>query len=145
MRRRRPAPDTPLMRSLRGTTGYTLVELLVVMVILSVLAAVAIPLFQGQRQRAYKAAMVSDLRSLQLAQMARAVDEDPRYTDDVTLLASQGYVRSDRVSNVHVAIFEQAGEKEYVACVKHDQIDDWLVFNSLSGGTTYSPDVCVAP
>ena len=133
------------MRPSRGTAGYTLVELLVVMVILSVLAAVAIPLFQGQRQRAYKAAMVSDLRSLQLAQMARAVDEDPRYTDDVTLLADQGYVRSERVSQVHVEVFEQSGEKEYVACVKHDQVDDWLVFNSLGGGTTYSPAECTAP
>lgn len=133
------------MRPSRGTAGYTLVELLVVMVILSVLASVAIPLFQGQRQRAFKAAMVSDLRSLQLAQMARAVDEDPRYTDDVTLLASQGYVSSDRVSQVHVEVFEQSGEKEYVACVKHDEVEDWLVYNSLSGETGYSPAECSAP
>ena len=145
MQARSGRPDAPDMRPSRGTAGYTLVELLVVMVILSVLASVAIPLFQGQRQRAFKAAMVSDLRSLQLAQMARAVDEDPRYTDDVTLLASQGYVSSDRVSQVHVEVFEQSGEKEYVACVKHDEVEDWLVYNSLSGETGYSPAECSAP
>ena len=133
------------MRLVRGTAGYTLVEMLIAMVVLGVLAAIAVPAFQNQRQRAFKSAMVSDLRSLQLAQMSRAVDEDPRYTDDVTQLASQGYVRSDHVSQVHVELFEQSGEKEYVACVKHSQVDDWLVFNSLSGVTSYSPAECTAP
>jgi type IV pilus assembly protein PilA len=43
--------------------GFTLIELLVVIIILGVLAAIAIPSFLNQREKAWRKATISDLRS----------------------------------------------------------------------------------
>ena len=47
--------------------GFTLIELLIVMVVIGVLAAIAIPRFGSIKERAYVAAMKSDLRNAALA------------------------------------------------------------------------------
>ena len=48
----------------RGQKGFTLIELLIVVVIIGILAAIAIPKFSSTRQKAFLAAMKSDLKNV---------------------------------------------------------------------------------
>ena len=48
----------------RGQRGFTLIELLIVVVIIGILASIAIPKFNAVREKAFRAAMMSDLKNL---------------------------------------------------------------------------------
>ena len=59
---------------MRNTRGFTLIELLIVVVIIGILAAIAIPKFANTKEKAYIAAMKSDLRNLITAQESYFAD-----------------------------------------------------------------------
>jgi type IV pilus assembly protein PilA len=61
----------------RDDRGFTLIELLVVIMIIAILTAIAIPVYVSQRQRAYRAALQSDLRRA-------AVEAETYYADNRT-------------------------------------------------------------
>ena len=71
---------------LRNTRkGFTLIELLIVVVIIGILAAIAIPKFANTKEKAYVAAMKSDLRNLVTAEEALFSDS-VRYSADTASL-----------------------------------------------------------
>ena len=61
-------------------SGFTLVELLVVMLILGLLAAIAIPSFFNQRDKARDADAKENVRTAQTAIETYATDHDGHYT-----------------------------------------------------------------
>ncbi len=54
--------------------GFTFIELLIVVVIIGILAAIAIPKFSNTKEKAYVAAMKSDLRNLVTAEESYFAD-----------------------------------------------------------------------
>ena len=89
------------MRRLSG--GFTLVELLIVVVIIGILATIAIPKFAGTKEKAYLAAMKSDLRNLVVAQEAYYYDST-KYTSAVADLAPLAFsVSADVTVTINAA------------------------------------------
>ncbi|MCC5949687.1 MAG: prepilin-type N-terminal cleavage/methylation domain-containing protein [Nitriliruptoraceae bacterium] len=79
------------------THGFTVPEMLVVVLVVAVLAAIAIPAFLGQRERAFEATVVSDLRNAGAAQAYRVMGGDEP-ADWVAQLEDVGFLVSDRVA-----------------------------------------------
>src|SRR6478736_3416588 len=83
---------TKRQKHMRNKRGFTLIELLIVVVIIGILAAIAIPKFSATREKAYFAAMKSDLKNLASQQEIYYADKYA-YTSDATTLtfvASEG-------------------------------------------------------
>ena len=75
------------LRRRRGEGGFTLIELLVVVIIIGLLAAIAIPAFLGQRDKANDAAAKSLVRNGATAMEAYFADGNTYTGADATALA----------------------------------------------------------
>ncbi len=82
---------------MRNTKGFTLIELLIVVVIIGILAAIAIPKFANTKEKAYVAAMKSDLRNLVTA-------EESYFADNVTYTTSQANMNYNGSTGVTVTV-----------------------------------------
>lgn len=63
-----------IRKRMKGQKGFTLIELLVVIIIIAILAAIAIPTFLGQREKAQDAAAKSLIRNAMTAMESTYVD-----------------------------------------------------------------------
>jgi prepilin-type N-terminal cleavage/methylation domain-containing protein len=86
--------------------GFTLIELLIVMVVIGILAAIAIPKFSSVKEKAYLAAMKSDLRNLATYEETFAADSAGLYFSGTVTGATsvQGFTASQNVTVTAVAV-----------------------------------------
>jgi type IV pilus assembly protein PilA len=121
---------------MRNTTrkGFTLIELLIVVVIIGILAAIAIPKFANTKNKAYIAAMKSDLRNLVTAEESYFSDSAKYATETDPML------KFKPSTGVHTpAITTGAGY--WSATITHTQITN---FTCGIGVNTTNPRVTTA-
>lgn len=113
----------------RKSSGFTLMELLIVIAIISVLVAIAIPTFAAQLDNAKDAADRANARALYALAQAEWMDrsfgteetnmstleerfnnfEDHKLSATLSDMSSQSFTFSDRVDNVEVEFLDDSG------------------------------------
>src|SRR6267143_3184736 len=95
-------PYLTLRRKGMNRKGFTLIELLIVVVIIGILAAIAIPKFAKTKEKAYLAAMKSDLRNLATYEESFAADSAGTYFSGNG--SGQGFTPSQNVTVTATAV-----------------------------------------
>jgi type IV pilus assembly protein PilA len=105
----------------RSRKGFTLIELLIVVVIIGILAAIAIPKFANTKDKAYVAAMKSDLRNLATYEEQYAADNNGAYFAGTATSAAplQGFSPSQNVTIV--ASIVAGPPQSWTATATHSQ------------------------
>jgi type IV pilus assembly protein PilA len=119
-----------LRRRAESERGFTLIELLVVILIIGILAAIAIPAFLNQRNKAYDSAAKSNLRTAATAEETYATDNNSSYTN-----ANTGSGSTDPLVSIEPSLANQP----FVTATATGTTGYTLVATSLgNGGDVFS-------
>jgi type IV pilus assembly protein PilA len=124
----------------KGEKGFTLIELLVVIVIIGLLAAIAIPSFLNQRQKAWVSQAQADVKNAAIAAEAYAVDNNGSYASMTATTLDSTYGYNATAANVVLTV-PTADASGFTLKVTHGSLPadkDEYTYTSSTGKITVS-------
>jgi type IV pilus assembly protein PilA len=126
----------------QSESGFTLVELLVVMLIIGLLAAIAIPAFFNQRDKARDADAKESVRTMETAMETYSTDNDGVYTaadlDALVLIEPTISDAPQGADDATPPVVDVAGPKEYTVTVESKTDNTFTIHRLDTGETDYT-------
>ena len=116
--------------------GFTLIELLVVVLIIGILAAIAIPAFLNQRERAWESELTSNVRNMALDIEAQAVQDGGTYPATVDANALADTLLGNAPEEQTFVYSQEDDGSSFTLCGQDTRPTDTVsnIYDSSSGG-----------
>jgi type IV pilus assembly protein PilA len=114
--------------------GFTLIELLVVMLILGILAAIAIPAFFNQKNKANDSQAKSYAHSAQVAMETWSTEHGGKYSPAPTAVQLKAIEPTLNGANISTVA---AGEKNYTVTITSSTNNTFSIVRAAAGTFTY--------
>ncbi len=121
----------------QGEEGFTLIELLVVMLILGILAAIAIPAFFNQKEKAHDSSAKEEAHTAEIAMETCGTEGDTGY-EECDIAALENIEKTIGTNGNTVTVPTHTAE-EYEVTVKDGTTNNEFSIKRVESGAVYFP------